>query len=131
MAATRRSPLLVRAGSAAALVLVAVVVAVAADGDRLAGFVAAVSAALSFDFFLTVPYERFSRSHRADIETAISLFVVGMDVTIVNVALPSIGRDLRASVSGLQWTVDVTVTSRAPPRFRLEALPGRRLCRPS
>jgi MFS family permease len=36
----------------------------------------------------------------------LSLFVVGMDVTIVNVALPSIGRDFRAPVSGLQWTVD-------------------------
>lgn len=35
-----------------------------------------------------------------------SLFIVGLDNTIVNVALPSIGRDLRASVSGLQWTVD-------------------------
>jgi EmrB/QacA subfamily drug resistance transporter len=35
-----------------------------------------------------------------------SLLIVGLDVTIVNVALPSIGRDLHASVSGLQWTVD-------------------------
>jgi EmrB/QacA subfamily drug resistance transporter len=35
-----------------------------------------------------------------------SLFIVGLDNTIVNVALPSIGRDLHASVSGLQWTVD-------------------------
>ena len=35
-----------------------------------------------------------------------SLFIVGMDATIVNVALPSIGRDFDASVSGLQWTVD-------------------------
>jgi EmrB/QacA subfamily drug resistance transporter len=35
-----------------------------------------------------------------------SLFIVGIDVTIVNVALPSIQRDLHASVSGLQWTVD-------------------------
>src|ERR1700739_5012364 len=34
----------------------------------------------------------------------LSLFLVGMDVTIINVALPSIGRDFRASVSGLQWT---------------------------
>jgi EmrB/QacA subfamily drug resistance transporter len=34
-----------------------------------------------------------------------SLFIVGLDVTIVNVALPSIGRDLHTSVSGLQWTV--------------------------
>ena len=36
----------------------------------------------------------------------LSLFVVGMDATIINVALPSIGRDFRAPVSGLQWTVD-------------------------
>jgi EmrB/QacA subfamily drug resistance transporter len=35
-----------------------------------------------------------------------SLFIVGLDVTAVNVALPSIGRDLDADVSGLQWTVD-------------------------
>jgi len=35
-----------------------------------------------------------------------SVFVVGIDVTIVNVALPSIRHDLHASVSGLQWTVD-------------------------
>jgi EmrB/QacA subfamily drug resistance transporter len=35
-----------------------------------------------------------------------SLLIVGLDVTIVNVALPSIGRELHAPVSGLQWTVD-------------------------
>ena len=33
-----------------------------------------------------------------------SLLIVGMDVTIVNVALPSIQRDLDTSVSALQWT---------------------------
>jgi EmrB/QacA subfamily drug resistance transporter len=32
-----------------------------------------------------------------------SLLIVGMDVTIVNVALPSIRRDLGASVTSLQW----------------------------
>ena len=36
----------------------------------------------------------------------LSLFIVGMDTTIVNVALPAIGHDFRASVSGLQWTID-------------------------
>ena len=36
----------------------------------------------------------------------ISLFLVTMDVTIVNVALPSIRRDLHSSVAGLQWSVD-------------------------
>ena len=35
-----------------------------------------------------------------------SLLIVGMDVTIVNVALPAIQRDLHATLSGLQWVVD-------------------------
>ena len=35
-----------------------------------------------------------------------SLLIVGLDNTIVNVALPSIGRELDAPVSDLQWTVD-------------------------
>src|SRR6478672_4639024 len=34
-----------------------------------------------------------------------SLFIVGLDITVVNVALPSIGHELHAGVSGLQWTV--------------------------
>src|SRR5579859_4095552 len=34
-----------------------------------------------------------------------SLFIAGLDVTVVNVALPSIEHDLHASVSGLQWVV--------------------------
>ena len=36
----------------------------------------------------------------------LSLLVVGMDVTIVNVALPSIQRDLHATLSHLQWVID-------------------------
>src|SRR3954468_16608306 len=35
-----------------------------------------------------------------------SLFIVGLDITALNVALPSIGAELDAGVSGLQWTVD-------------------------
>lgn len=35
-----------------------------------------------------------------------SLFIVGLDVTIVNIALPSLRTDLDASVSGLQWVLD-------------------------
>lgn len=37
---------------------------------------------------------------------SMSLLIVGLDNTIVNVALPSIGRQLHTSVSDLQWTVD-------------------------
>jgi EmrB/QacA subfamily drug resistance transporter len=36
----------------------------------------------------------------------LSLLVVAMDATIVNVALPDIRRDLGASLSGLQWVID-------------------------
>ena len=35
-----------------------------------------------------------------------SLFIVGLDSTIVNLALPSIRSDLNASVSKLQWIID-------------------------
>src|SRR5256885_16593258 len=35
-----------------------------------------------------------------------SIVVVVMDISIVNVALPAIRRDLHASESGLQWTID-------------------------
>ena len=69
------------ANTASALILVAVIVAVAALGNRFCGFVATVSATLWFDFFLTHPYERLAITRRPDIETAISLFVVGLMVT--------------------------------------------------
>jgi hypothetical protein len=45
-----------------ALLLVVAVVAVAVAGNRIAGALAAVSAAAWFDFFYTLPYEDFSRS---------------------------------------------------------------------
>jgi EmrB/QacA subfamily drug resistance transporter len=35
-----------------------------------------------------------------------SILIVGLDVTILNVALPSIQHDFHASVSGAQWTID-------------------------
>jgi len=35
-----------------------------------------------------------------------SLLIVSLDNTILNVALPSMQKDLGASVSGLQWTID-------------------------
>src|SRR3954465_5906057 len=35
-----------------------------------------------------------------------SLFIVGLDTTIVNIALPSLRPDPGASTAGLQWTLD-------------------------
>jgi K+-sensing histidine kinase KdpD len=65
----------------AALVMLLVVVAVAAIGNRLAGYLAALSAAVWFDFFLTRPYERFTINRQIDIETTILLLVIGVAVT--------------------------------------------------
>jgi hypothetical protein len=65
----------------AALILVVVVVAVAAVGNRIAGALAALSAAVWFDFFLTVPYERFTMTQTDDIETAVLLLIVGLIVS--------------------------------------------------
>src|SRR5262249_3345479 len=73
------------ANTAAALALILVVVAVAAAGNRLAGFVAAVSAAAWFDFFLTRPYEQFAINRAADIETTVLLLVIGAAVTEIAV----------------------------------------------
>jgi DHA2 family methylenomycin A resistance protein-like MFS transporter len=48
------------------------------------------------------------RPGKAWVLLAVSLgqFLIQLDLTIVNVALPAIGRDLGTSVSGLQWVVD-------------------------
>ncbi len=35
-----------------------------------------------------------------------SLLIVSLDTTVLNVALPAIQRDLHAGVAGLQWTID-------------------------
>jgi EmrB/QacA subfamily drug resistance transporter len=35
-----------------------------------------------------------------------SIFLVVLDISVVSVALPSIARDLHATMSGLQWTID-------------------------
>ena len=65
----------------AALVLVLVVVAVAASGYRVAGLLAAVVSAASFDFFLTQPYLQFAIAERDDIEAAVLLALIGLAVT--------------------------------------------------
>jgi K+-sensing histidine kinase KdpD len=69
------------ADAAAALVLVAVVTLVAIAGSRPAGYVAAISASLWFDFFLTRPYDEVVINRRPDIEITVSLLIVGIVVT--------------------------------------------------
>ena len=64
-----------------ALLLVVVVVAVAAIGNRAAGAVAAIGAAVWFDFFFTLPYQRFTIRSSADVTTFVLLLVVGVIVS--------------------------------------------------
>src|SRR5215469_6864831 len=45
------------------------------------------------------------------IATSFGFVVVQLDVTIVNVALPQIGAQLHAGVTGLQWIVDAYTLS--------------------
>jgi Domain of unknown function (DUF4118) len=64
-----------------ALLLVAAVVAIACLGNRFAGVLAAISAAVWFDFFYTVPYDRLTISHSADVTTFVLLLAVGVAVS--------------------------------------------------
>ncbi|MFJ9441955.1 DUF4118 domain-containing protein [Kitasatospora sp. NPDC101235] len=57
------------------------VVAVSALGNRLAGALAALSAAVWYDFFFTTPYQTFSITKSADIRTAVLLLLVGLAVS--------------------------------------------------
>ena len=126
------------ANTDAALVLVVVIVAVAANGHRLAGLLAAASAAVWFDFFLTRPYERFTITHRADLQTTLLLLVVGAAVTELAVQ----GRRQRriavidaAYLAAIGETTDLVASSAAPRLVidrvtaHLTALLGLRGCR--
>jgi GAF domain-containing protein/anti-sigma regulatory factor (Ser/Thr protein kinase) len=65
-----------------ALVLVAVVVVIAAPGFRMAGLIAAVSAAFWLDFFLVPPYQSaLAGTSAEDFETVLLVFAVGAAVS--------------------------------------------------
>jgi K+-sensing histidine kinase KdpD len=67
--------------SAAALVLVLLVVGAAATGDRIAGVVAALAAAVGFDFFLSPPLRQLRIDSVEDGELAVLLLLVGVAVS--------------------------------------------------
>ena len=107
----------------AALVLVLVVVAVAANGFRAAGYLAAVSAAVWFDFFLTQPYQRFTIDRVADVRTTVLLLLVGVAVTEIAVW----GRRKAALASGQEAYLAGIREATADRRDRwLRHPPGRR-----
>ena len=61
-----------------ALVLGLVVLGAAVAGGRAAGLVAAVSAALAYDFFFTVPYNSLTIERGDDVETVVLLGLIGL-----------------------------------------------------
>jgi hypothetical protein len=73
------------ANTSVALLLVLAVVGVAMTGRRLAGWMAAASAAAWFNFFWTEPYQTLVITSRVDVETAVLLLLVGAAVTEIAV----------------------------------------------
>jgi Domain of unknown function (DUF4118) len=104
----------------AALVLVLVVVAVAALGNRLGGLLGALSAGVWFDFFLTKPYESFSIDSGQVVGTTVLLFVIGFGVT----ELAAWGRrqhyqagQQSGYLAGLHAAAEVAATGGSPTRL--------------
>ena len=107
----------------AALVFVALIEGLAIWGRRLGGDVATAFAALGFGFFLAPPYERFTISHRPDLETTITLLIVGAIVT--ELATRSRRHRQRAGTEGAHVTMLVaTASAMAGSTMREEVLAG-------
>ena len=88
--------------ASAAVALVVLIVAAAATGLRAAGLAAALSGAVSFDFFLTRPYRSLAIHRAEDVEVAVLLLLVGMGVT----ELALWGQRQRADVSRQRGYLD-------------------------
>lgn len=88
--------------SEGALLLVLIVVAAAATGDRWTGLLACVAGAAAFDFFLTQPYLDFHIADRQDIELAVVLLLVGLAVS----ELAIWGARQRATASDREGYID-------------------------
>lgn len=113
------------ANTNAALVLVLVIVASAATGDRRAGIGAALSSGVWFDFFLTQPYQRLTITDRADIETMVLLLLVG--VAVSEIALWGRRQQARSSrrdgyLDGIVSAARLVADGSAPPSVLVEHL---------
>lgn len=100
-----------------ALLLVVAAVAVAALGNRVAGALAAVSAAAWFDFFFTRPFERFAIARPADVTTAVLLLLVGLAVSQLAARarrLQVIAITDAGYLAQIHDTAELTQTARSP-----------------
>jgi hypothetical protein len=102
-----------------ALLLVVVVVAVAAMGNRMAGALAAVWAAVWFDFFFTLPYYRFTIRNSPDVTTAVCLLLTGLAVSQLAAPCPATeGRCDPPPAGSSRITFRVRVPARPPAASR-------------
>ena len=109
------------------LILVLVVVAVAATGDRVAGFVAALSCGAWFDVFLTEPYGQVTIKNREDVVITVLLVLVGVSVT--EIALWGHRQQARASrragyLEGVLDTSKIIAGSTASPSALITRVAG-------
>ena len=107
----------------AALLLVLIIVLAAATGIRSAGIVAALSSAVWFDFFLTMPYEQLAITARTDIMTTVLLVLVGAGVS--EIALWGRRQQARASrqqgyLDGVTKTAAVVAAGRSSTRSLID-----------
>lgn len=101
-----------------ALVMVVVVVVFAAAGDRLAGFLAALSSALWFDFFLVPPFHTFTIADADGVEITVLVLLIGLVVN--EVALWGRRQEARASrragyLDGALRTAEVVAAREGSP----------------
>jgi K+-sensing histidine kinase KdpD len=85
-----------------ALIMVLTVVLAGAFGGRGPGAFAAIAAAMSFDFFLTQPYQSLTIDRADDIETTIVLLVIGLVVGQVAVRANIARRVARRGADDIQ-----------------------------
>ncbi|GCD95858.1 DUF4118 domain-containing protein [Embleya hyalina] len=100
-----------------ALCMVVVVVAVAANGHRLAGALTALSATLWFDFFFSRPYGSLGIARSADVLMAVLLLLVGLAVSRIAARarrLQMIARTDADHRSRVRDVADVTRSSTSP-----------------
>ena len=109
--------------TSAALLLVLVVVGVASAGDRLAGLLAALSAGLGFDFFLTPPYESLAIFSAADVQT--TLLLLGVGVAVTEIAYRGRAQQAMASarlgyLDGVEATAKIAAEGSSSPSALIE-----------
>lgn len=73
----------------------------------------------------TTSTERPTAARLTLIMGCLTVFMANLDTTILNVALPAMARDLAAPTSGLQWTVNAYVLTRAGSLFVCASLGDR------